>query len=101
MKPTDTLTVEEVDDATTTVAEVVPESEPVPKLRQVVAHGDAKALFRAFKELAKVDVGFMAICLDCQRNKRPEIAQWGRSAASGELALECGCTVRFMQGVTR
>lgn len=89
------------DDATTPPQE--PEVAPAAptRLRQVIPHGDAKAIVRAVRDLLQVDVGVMPVCLTCLREKRPEMIQWGRSDASGEMVMHCVCTVRVLQGVRK
>lgn len=97
---TDTLEVTELSD------DVAPPQEPeiadaAPRLRQVIPNGDAKVIIRATRDLLRVGVGVMPVCLTCLREKRPELIQWGRSDASGELVMHCGCTVRVLSGVRK
>lgn len=106
----DTFTMTEIPDAAplNTIGYVeptlaAPESQPesaatVAKVRQVLESGDARALKRGILAIGRLAVGLVPICLLCQQAKRPEVCQWARQD-DGSLQLECGCTVRVMQGV--
>ena len=102
---TDTLVMSEVDDAEFTPqppVEVVAEPEAEPSLvRQVIPYDDAKVMVRAIKILARYNVGVVNVCLKCKEAKRTtaDVAQWARKDDSGELMLNCGCTLRVLDGM--
>lgn len=99
----DSLTITEVEDDATVVAQEpeVVEAADTPLLRQVISHQDGMNFRRVVRSLFPLDVGLLAICLTCQKEQRADVIQYARNEQTGEILLVCQCTVRILQGVTK
>ena len=103
---TNSLTMTEVDETVPGADEITPpvltpDEIETPITRQVIPNDEARTLRRALQRLIDRKVGPILVCITCQEAQRPEIIQWAKDDASGNLVMVCGCTVRILDGITR
>jgi hypothetical protein len=87
----------EADETDVVTPEVVPPAE-VTRARQVWPRDDAKILTRLIKIGIARGVGFVPICAFCTKEQRNSTCAYGRLDATGEIVMQCQCSVRILEG---